>query len=142
MAFCDNWKNGKLGNDEDSARPRSDLYCLDSLVREVEESTTEADPWKTFPQLKTLLKNRVDWDTDIDMISIIEEVVCENNASPCDPNITNTSLSALDAQSGELFRAFSRVWREKGQEMVIKLEQLAESFWASNVPNILNRTWE
>jgi hypothetical protein len=72
MAFCDSYTN--LTENPNIARPRTNLYCLDELVREIESHiTTEEDPWASFPQLKTLLKERVDWDTDRPMITIVDE---------------------------------------------------------------------
>jgi hypothetical protein len=72
MAFCDSYTN--LTEDPNVSRPRTNLYCLDELVRDIESQiTTEEDPWASFPQLKTLLKGRVDWDTDRPMITIVDE---------------------------------------------------------------------
>jgi len=140
MAFCDNYANGELGEDEE-AQPRSDLFCLDGLVREIEESTNEQDPWANFPQLETLLKNRVDWDTDTAMITIVDETACNEGDDKWECE-SRTQLGPLDAQTGELFRAFSRTWNEEGRQMEIKREQMENSFWKSPVTNMLNRTWE
>jgi hypothetical protein len=140
MAFCDNWASGQFGDDRESEL-RADLFCLDSLVREIEESTSEEDPWTSFPTLERLLKKRVDWDTDVDMITIIDEHECEqNDDSPqCE---TKIPLGARHVQNGNLFRAFSSVWNEENKEMDVKREQLEDSYWYTSMPNMLNRTWE
>lgn len=140
MAFCDSWKSGKSEENEES-QPHSNLYCLDELVREIEERTNGDNPWASFPQLKTLLKDRVDWDSDIPMITIVDEANCseKQNASTCE---TKIPLSAFEVQNGDLFREFSRVWNEEDRQMDVKREQMEDSFWHSKVPNMLNMTWE
>jgi hypothetical protein len=140
MAFCDSWAIGEFGDGKES-QPISDLYCLDALVREIEDHTHEDDPWASFPQLKTLLKDRVDWETDMPMITIADEALCteKEDAKTCDVNIP---LSAFQVQTGDLFRAFSQVWKEEHEQMKIKREQMEDSFWHTKVPNMLNMTWE
>lgn len=121
--------------------PRPDLHCLDDLVKEI-EGDGETDPWEKFPQLKTLLKDRVDWDSDFASIQVIQETCRVKGKEPCvDQSVEN--LTAADyIQTGELFRRFSQVWNEKGDPMMEKHRQLAKSFWDTPLPNILNRTWE
>lgn len=140
MAFCDNWENGELG--DEGAPPKSNLFCLDALVREIEESTHEQDPWTNFPQLEKLLKKRVDWDTDTPMITIVDETECDDTGDTNRDCEKRTHLGPRDAQTGELFRAFSRTWKEEHKEMDVKREQMEDSFWHSEVPNMLNKTWE
>jgi hypothetical protein len=41
-----------------------------------------------------------------------------------------------------LFLQISKTWKEKNDPLVIKRDQLRESFWDTKVTNILNRTWE
>lgn len=140
MAFCDSWASGEFGDNKDS-QPRSDLYCLDELVREIEESTHEEDPWASFPQLKQLLKNRVDWSTEIPMITVADETLCDEKeeTEACEHKIP---LSAVHVQNGDLFRAFSKIWKEEKEQMDIKREQMEDSFWHPKVPNMLNMTWD
>ena len=125
MAFCDSRKNDLSGSTEES-QPHSTLYCLDELVREIEERVSGDDPWASFPQLKTLLKDRVDWDTDMPMITIVEEHSCgeKENENLCEKK---TQLSASDVQSGDLFREFSRVWNEESRQMDVKREQMEDT---------------
>lgn len=140
MAFCDSWAMGESGDGKES-QPISDLYCLDALVREIEDHTHEDDPWASFPQLKTLLKDRIDWDSDMPMISIADEALCteKEDSKACEVNV---SLNASHVQNGDLFRTFSQVWKEEHQQMDIKREQMEDSFWHTKVPNMLNMTWE
>jgi len=194
MAFCDEWEqqqqqnqrkakprkqreghddehdddNGRDDTVESLGRPRRDLVCLDDLVRDIEISTDEEDPWGGFPQLKSLLKDRMDWDKDFPMISIVEED-CSSDENAGDDSVTTGAddktegrsqsnsnkkknskkkcpnkvlhLGPKDAQRGEIFDHFGRVWNEEGEPMRIKKEQLENSFWNTNVPNMLNRTW-
>lgn len=140
MAFCDSWAIGEDGDGKE-AQPISDLYCLDALVREIEDHTHEDDPWASFPQLKTLLKDRVDWESDMPMITIADEALCtlKEDAKACEVSI---ALNASQVQTGDLFRAFSQVWKEEHHQMDIKREQMEDSFWHTKVPNMLNMTWD
>jgi hypothetical protein len=135
-AFCDNWDDS---NDAESRR--LDLACLDDLVREIENIRPGEDPWENFPQLRTLLKDRVDWDSDFPMIGIVQETCEVKEKEPCASRV-KLHLGPKDAQTGDLFAHFSRVWNEKGKQLIVKKEQLAESWWHTHVPNILNKTWD
>ena len=138
-AFCDNWDDWDSMVEEEE--PRRDLACLDDLVREIENIRPGEDPWENFPQLRTLLKDRVDWDSDFPMIGIVQEMCDVKEKEPCASRVT-MNLGPKDAQTGELFTHFSRIWNEQGKQLIIKKEQLAESWWNTNVPNILNKTWD
>merc|ERR1711957_552235 len=52
------------------------------------------------------------------------------------------NFSALDVQSGEILSTFSKIWREKNDPLIIKLEQLEASWWNKPFPNLLNSTWD
>lgn len=139
MAFCDNWDN--WDSLEDERKPRRDLECLDDLVREIENIRPDEDPWENFPQLRTLLKDRVDWDSDFPMIGIVQEKCEVKEKEPCASRV-KLNLGPKDAQTGDLFSHFSRIWKEERKQLIIKKEQLAESWWTTRVPNILNQTWD
>lgn len=47
-----------------------------------------------------------------------------------------------DAESGHIFNAFNALWKEEGEPLIIKREQLEESFMNTKVVNMLNHTWE
>ena len=138
-AFCDNWDDWDSMVEE--GEPRRDLACLDDLVREIENIRPGEDPWENFPQLRTLLKDRVDWDSDFPMIGIVQEMCEVKEKEPCASRV-KVNLGPKDAQTGELFTHFSRIWNEQGKQLIVKKEQLAESWWNTNVPNILNKTWD
>lgn len=143
MAFCDQRKPKESKEEANlgDSNERRDLFCLDDLVNEIENSRPNEDPWADFPVLKNLLKDRVDWDTAIPMMNIIQETCRAKEKSPC-ANRTMTNVGPLDAQTGNVFNIFSRIWREENEPLMIKREQLSQSWWETDVPNILNKTWE
>lgn len=143
MAFCDQWDPEKWDEEPsaDDSNPQKDLFCLDDLMNEIENSRPDEDPWADFPVLKNLLKDRVDWDSAIPMMSIIQETCGAREKTPC-ANRTTTNVSPRDAQTGNVFKIFNRIWKEENSPLLTKREQLRESWWRTNVPNILNKTWE
>jgi len=90
MGFCD------LNNDEagkkkrKSSTPvkmqnRSNLACLDELVAGIEASgkaNKNRDPWKNYPALRLLLKDRVDFDSSFPMVRV-EKEICEDGDKSC-----------------------------------------------------------
>lgn len=149
-AFCDEWDIQSSWDEEPSqieAKQTADsrLACLDDIVTEIEMSTHnipfEKDPWERSPALKLLLRDRIDWDSDFPMIRVTEESCETKGKSPCKTNSTY-EFGPKDVQNGNLFRRFNEIWKEEGDPMTIKREQLKESFWDTKVPNILNTTWE
>lgn len=142
MAFCDEWDAETWDEEPRGSEPPKDLFCLDDLMNEIENSPRPGnDPWANFPVLKNLLKDRVDWDSSFPMVSIVTETCQVKEKSPCATRAT-TNLGPRAAGNGELFTTFSRIWKEAGEPLVIKREQLEQSWWNTNVPNILNKTWE
>lgn len=144
MAFCDIWKEGSEPVDDEEidkkGGPQHDLLCLDDLVKEI-EGEAGGDPWASFPQLKTLLKDRVDWEEDFPPISIIHEKCKLKEKQPC-ADRTKEDFVASDVQTGDLFTRFAEVWKEEGEPMRIKKAQMVTSFWDTPLPNPLNHTWE
>lgn len=47
-----------------------------------------------------------------------------------------------DAENGHVFDAFNALWKEEGEPLKTKREQLEESFINTKVANMLNHTWE
>ncbi len=143
MAFCDQWEPEKWDEEAkpDDSNPRKDLFCLDDLMNEIENSRPHEDPWADYPVLKNLLKDRSDWNSAVPMMSIIQEECESKEKSPC-RNRTTTMLSPRDAQNGNIFNVFNRIWKEKDEPLLTKRAQLSQSWWETNVPNILNKTWE
>lgn len=133
--FCD-----KLGSkDHDAARSR--LACLEELMIGIEEKEGN-DPWENFPTLKSILKDRVDWDTDFVPFRVVKELCEKGEKSPCRKNI-EYHFSPKDVQTGNLFSQFENIWNEEGEPMRIKREQLSTSWWLNpNMPNLLNTTWD
>jgi len=130
--FCDNL-NATVSS-------RSNLACLDELIDGIEKMGGK-DPWRNFPALKALLKDRVDWDTDFNPVSINFEECNPSEKPPCETKGT-ALFTAKDVQSGEIFNNFNSIWKEKNEPLKIKLEQLQKSWWEHAFPNLLNSTWD
>jgi hypothetical protein len=148
--FCDHWDGDWEDEPEEKTADNrmhvdTRLACLDDIMTEIEISKDgkpfKSDPWEKFPALKTLLWERFDWDSDIPMIRIYEEFCEEKEKHPCTKNST-IDLGPRDVENGELFSKFSELWREENDPLVHKREQLRESFWDTDVSNILTQTWE
>jgi hypothetical protein len=147
--FCDQWDADRWDeepafNSKSKRNADARLACLDDIYAEIEYSShnhNTRDPWRNFDTLRALLRERRDWDSDFPMIQVVQEHCKEKEKSPCAFNVTQ-NLGPKDAQTGELFLNISEVWIEAENPMVVKREQLRESFWSGKVLNILNRTWE
>lgn len=152
LGFCDA-TDGLAGAD------RTKLACLEELIPEIEQAakkrnwgkagSKQQDPWKVFPALKHLLKDRIDWDTNFPMIQASVEKCtptekankAKANHRPCH-NRSAVNFSARDAPDGFIFEQFSRIWNESGAPLLIKRDQLLNSYWYGPVGNILNTTWD
>ena len=147
MGFCDDPDDGR----EDSRRAKRDksksrkeqnrnLACLDELVSGIEAKANETyNPWQDYPALRLLLKDRVDYDTAFPMIRVEREFCDEDEKSPCG-NQTTVDFSAQDVMDGNIFEQFSNIWREEKDPLGVKLEQMRDSWWKGNVPNMLEST--
>ncbi|GAX26714.1 hypothetical protein FisN_2Hh339 [Fistulifera solaris] len=144
MGFCDSWDFEKW-DEKKMERKHVDvrLACLDDIVLDIEsqENKDIGDPWANFPTLKNLLYKRSDWDSDIPMIQIVEENCTAKEKSPCAVNRT-LHVGPRDVQSGRVFEIFNEIWNEPDEPLLVKRNQLKDSFWRDNVKNMLNRTWE
>ena len=147
-AFCDQWEIFDRW-DEESIKAKdtkeSKLTCLDDIMTEVEigkdDKNYNTDPWGKFPALKSLLRDRFDWDTNFPMIRVNTETCIENEKRPCEKNST-IDFGPSDVETGRLFTKFNELWKEPNAPLIVKLEQLRESFWDTRLSNILNNTWE
>jgi len=137
--FCDDGFGPKGGIDKGANR--ANLACLDELVEGIERAGGVKDPWRDFPALKRILKDRVDWDTDFSPISIHEETCLVSEKPPCKLQ-SERHFGPKDVQTGNIFSEFSKLWKEKGDPLKIKQEQLVSSWWHSPFPNLLDSTWD
>lgn len=133
-------------------------------MNDIEFSSIHGDPWKEFPALQAIMRDRIDWNSGKPMISIdIEHCKPQNSEKSNDinnngPNKRGSSsktkdkftcevsdrieFGAHDVQDAGIFLQFARLWKEPMEPLIIKKEQLEQSFFNSNVNNVLNRTWE
>ena len=148
--FCDQWEADRWDEETTPSNSQSKRYsdarlaCLDDIYTDIEFSSRDhavKDPWKNFPALRAFLKDRRDWDSDFDMIKVVKEFCAAKETSPCEKNST-LSLGPRDVQTGNLFTQMNDIWKEKDDPLLVKREQLRESFWDNPVTNMLNRTWE
>ena len=141
-AFCDEWdfqswdeKPKQQGILKESA----DLECLDDVDATIENYANEThNPWQTFPALKTILHERVDWDTDFPMIEIVQEM-CETE-NFCLKN--QSKIAPKEVATGQVFLDFNKLWPEESSPLQAKYEQLKKSFWSTDIPNPLSHTWD
>ena len=87
------------------------------------------------------MRDRIDWDTGKAMIDI-EVLHCNNsNKNSCEET-NRVEIGPKEVQDASIFQTFSDLWKEEGSPLIIKKEQLEDSFVNSSVLNILNHTWE
>ena len=147
-AFCDQWEITDRW-DEEPMKPKdttdTKLTCLDDIMTEVEvgndDNNFTTDPWGKYPALKSLLRDRFDWDTNFPMIRVNTEICVEKEKRSCEKNAT-IDFGPIDVETGRLFTKFNELWKEPNEPLIVKLEQLRESFWDTRLSNILNETWE
>lgn len=138
MGFCDvNTKKSKSNRVQNR-----NLACLDELIKGIESSRGKQvkghDPWRSFPALRLLLKDRVDFDSNFPMFRI-EREYCKHNKCH---NKTTLDFGPEDIMNGRVFDSFSKVWKEKNNPLRDKKDQLAHSWWNAEVPNPLISTPE
>lgn len=117
------------------------LACLDDVTADIELSGVNRDPWKDFPALRTLVRDRTDWNSSKPMIDIVIEE-CKTSAKKECIETDYIRIGPKDIESAEIFNTFNELWNEEGSPLITKREQLEESFLNSRVPNMLNKTWE
>lgn len=111
-------------------------------MNDIELSSVSRDPWKNFPALKKLMRDRIDWDTGKPMVNIeIDHCQGEGNKKSCKQKDV-IKVGPKHVEKGEIFNIFSELWPEKGDPLIVKREQLEQSFFNRKVVNILNQTWE
>jgi len=126
----------------------SKLACLDDIMSDIEfTAASDRDPWKDFPTLKALLRDRIDWTTGKPMINVeIEQCQSPKSRQTGKKNVCNHTrtieFGADSVEDRSIFTQFNELWEEPGSPLLVKKEQLEESFFNTKVPSILNRTWD
>ena len=111
-------------------------------MTDIEYSSVNRNPWKHFPALKALMRDRIDWTTGKPMIDI-EVVHCNStNKNSCENTGDRIGIGAKEVQDASIFQTFTDLWKEDGTPLIVKKQQLEDSFVNSKVLNILNHTWE
>jgi hypothetical protein len=140
--FCDDPENSQNRKDEGISDHSHRLACLDDITSDIDLSTVSRDPWKNFPALKAFLKDRVDWNIGKPMIDVeVEHCHGKGKNTRCEQKEI-LHIGPKDVESGNVFHQFNKLWFEEGDPLLIKRDQLENSFWTSGPPNILNHTWE
>lgn len=111
------------------------------------EAHSFGDPWQKFSALKALLSGRVDWDTGKPMIDIeLERCFAPDDDDKRKKFICQVAehikIGPKDIEDASIFDIFSYHWPEEERPLVVKKQQLVDSFMNSSVLNILNNTWE
>ena len=141
VAFCDEHDFRVWDEEPERGESNRRLDCLDDLALMIQNHSNEThDPWRGFEALKSLLLHRMDWDTDFPMITVIQEDCDSEAGSFCLKRAEE--IGPKDVQNGLVFRYFSQLWKEDGDPLYVKYEQLRDSFWSGHVPNLLTETWE
>jgi len=139
MGFCDG-DDVEIGlNEKRKTEGNNNLACLEELVSEIESSSEGKNPWKDFPALRLVLKDRVDFDSSFSMVQVEREFCDTNEISPC-KNQTREDFGPKDVMNGHIFGQFSTIWKEHGNPLGVKLDQLRKSWWHSSIPNMLETT--
>jgi len=145
--FCDDWNdNDWADNSEKSNTTQANkdlrLACLDDIAHDIDESSSNRDPWQNFTTLKSILRDRIDWDTLKPMVDVKVELCQGNGGKKTCTEKETLHFGPRDVENGHIFGAFNSLWREQGEPLKVKREQLEESFFNTDVANILNHTWE
>ena len=144
MGFCDDddtevgktgWRRSKSGKKQN----RNNLACLEELISGIESSKGKTNPWEEFPALRLLLKDRVDFDSLFPTIRVDREYCRENENSPCN-NQTSIDFGPKEVMTGSIFKEFSQIWNEEKNPLGVKFDQMRQSWWNTNVPNLLEIT--
>jgi len=143
--FCDDRDGGKWGDEpksnSESDENESTLACLDDIMNAIEYSSVNRDPWKHFPALKALMRDRIDWVTGKPMIDI-EIVHCNStNKNSCETT-ERVEIGAKEVQDASIFQIFNDLWKEEESPLIVKKEQLEDSYINSKVVNILDHPWD
>mmetsp|Transcript_25978 Transcript_25978/g.60989 ORF Transcript_25978/g.60989 Transcript_25978/m.60989 type:complete len:1005 (+) Transcript_25978:242-3256(+) len=142
--FCDDREANEWDEEPaaESKENESTLACLDDIANDIEYSAVNRDPWKDFPALRALMRDRIDWSTGKPMIDIEMSHCNSTNKNSCEITGDRIELNAKDVQDGSIFETFTDLWKEEGKPLIVKKEQLENSYMRPKVPNILNQTWD
>mmetsp|Transcript_10280 Transcript_10280/g.22822 ORF Transcript_10280/g.22822 Transcript_10280/m.22822 type:complete len:652 (-) Transcript_10280:492-2447(-) len=144
--------NSGFWGDDDLAKNRAKLASLHRIVEDVEEYGGTA-AWDNHPVLRLFLRDKVDWDVDHPLIRIVVEHCRKGQSANAAAGAATPAAVACDIvkdlaiepkmiQNGTIFTEFAKVWNEKGAPLLVKKDQLEDSFWHTDFPNILNHTWD
>lgn len=116
-------------------------------MNDIEYYSVNRNPWEKFPALKALLRDRIDWDTGKPMIDVELEHCFPSNpdnkkSKPICKQTDVVKLGPKMVQDGSIFTKFNELWQEEGSPLIVKKEQLEESYLNSRVLNILSHVWE
>jgi hypothetical protein len=145
--FCDEWNTDDWGEEpirskkQKSRSENKKLACLDDIMNDIELSSVSRDPWENFPALKSLMRDRIDWDTGKPVIDVEIEHCKGKGKTVCEQKDL-LKIGPKDIGSGHAFNLLNDLWKEEGEPLIIKKEQLEESFINTKVSNMLNQTWE
>lgn len=117
------------------------LACLDDITSDIDLSSASRDPWQNFPALKAFMKDRVDWNSGKPMIDVEIEHCQGKGKNRCQQKEL-LQISPKEVEQGKVFDIFNEMWPEEGGPLLVKKDQLQQSFWSKGQPNILNHTWE
>ena len=112
LRFCDGEVGRRRGKE---TRKKSTLACLEELVSGIESSEDTTDPWKDFPALRLILKDRVDYSTIFPPFKVEREYCKQDETSPCN-NQTVYNFGAREMMNGRIFDKLSQIWNEKGKK--------------------------
>ena len=113
LRFCDGEVGRRRGKE---TKKKSTLACLEELVSGIESSKdTVTDPWKDFPALRLILKDRVDYSTIFPTFKVEREYCMQDETSPCN-NQTVYNFGAREMMNGKIFDQLSQIWNEKGKK--------------------------
>ena len=73
----------------------------------------------------------------------IEISHCRNKKkSSCKSVGNKVEVLPKDVEDGNMFDIFNDFWKEEGSPLMVKKDQLADSFMNTKVKNILDDAWE
>ena len=74
-------------------------------------------------------------DIELSHCSDKKKTSCERVGDPIE-------VLPKDIEDGNMFDIFNDLWQEEGTPLMVKKDQLVDSFMSTKVKNILNYAWE
>ena len=88
------------------------------------------------------MRDRVDWNTGKNMIDIEISHCTDKKKASCKSVGNPVEVRPKDVETGNMFDIFNEFWKEEGSPLMVKKDQLADSFMNTKVKNILDDAWE